>query len=45
MRTQSNEVGHAKATRKETIRKAMVCPDRASTVQPNEVASLEAGAV
>jgi hypothetical protein len=45
MRTQCIEVGHVKATRKESIRKAMVCPDRASTVQHSEVASLKAGAV
>lgn len=35
MRTQSIEVGHVKATRKESIRKAVVCPDRASKVQRN----------
>jgi hypothetical protein len=45
MRTQSIEVGHVKTTRKESIRNASVCPDRASTVQRSKVATLEAGAV
>lgn len=40
MRTQSIEVGHVKATRKESIRYASVCPSRASKVQYRKLSAL-----